>query len=292
MRITVIREHEACPYNRWQERKVVELVEINEVNDFRIETNTNKIVLVLDGELYASTGVNAPQKVKQLEMFYVVVEQQLIMTTTTKATFLIFRVQDRVTFCNCFVIEKLSTYLDTHDKDLNPEGIFYIMAVCRPIIESLNSFMECLKIGLDCKYYYELKLKELLFLIGKFYALPELALFFKESLTNDVIFSDYIRMNAHRYKTMSELAMAMNYTISGFEKRFKKVFNTTPYQWMKGKKAERIYYDLSMTDKCLKEIVDNYEFKSSNYFIDFCKSNFGASPGVIRKNRGNKETPQ
>lgn len=291
MRITVIKEHETCPYNGRGERLVVEQVEIHEKRNFKIQTNANKIIIVLDGELSASTGVNKPQKIKKNEMFYVVVEQHLNITTSTKATFLIFRVQDRVKFCNCFVLDKLSNYVNTHKTELKPEGVFHVMDVCRPIIEGLNSLIECIKGDLNCKHYYELKLNELFFLIGKFYTFDELALFFKDSLTSDVLFSDYIRKHAHKYKTMSELAESMNYTISGFEKRFKKVFKTTPYQWMKEKKAQRIYYDLSMTDQCLKEIVDNYGFKSSNYFIDFCKSNFGVSPGVIRKNRGKKEKP-
>ena len=95
-----------------------------------------------------------------------------------------------------------------------------------------------------------------------------------------------MRKNALKYKTITELAESMNYTISGFEKKFKKAFKTTPHLWIKQKKADKIYYDLTMTDICLKEIIDNYGFKSDSYFNDFCKTNFGESPGRIRKNRG------
>ncbi|MDD4516173.1 helix-turn-helix domain-containing protein [Massilibacteroides sp.] len=287
MRITVINEHETCPYNGKGEKPILEKFEIVSEQEINIQTNSNKIILVMEGEIDTSIGISRPQRVKAKEMFYVAVEQRLIIRTHLHADFLVFRIQNRIKFCSCFLLEKLSSFSKKYKDQLMNETGLKVLPVDQSIIEGMKTAIVCLNENFICQHYYNLKLNELLFLIGKFYTIEELVLFFKDSLSGDIMFSDYVRANAHKYKTMTELAEAMNYTISGFEKRFKKIFKATPYQWMKEKKAQRIFYDLSMTDRCLKEIVDIYGFKSNNYFIDFCKSNFGASPGVIRKNRGN-----
>lgn len=288
MQLTIIEEHDSCPYNGKEERPIVETVEINEKNFFKVHTGTNKIIILLEGEMYASIGINEPQKIVSNQMIYAAVEQNLIIKTATMARFLVFRIQERLKFCNCFVLDKLTEYAGTHECKLLAEGVFYTMPVHQVILEGVNSLLECSKGSLNCRHFHYLKLNELLFLVGKLYPLSDLVSFFRDTLTTDIAFSDYIRKNAYKFRTVKELAESMNYTISGFEKRFKKVFSTTPYQWMKEKKAQRIFYDLSMTDRCLKELVDDYGFRSSNYFIDFCKSNFGDSPGTIRKNRGKK----
>lgn len=286
MELTVIREHQTCPYNGKNERTIIERIVLGRKEKLLIDTNVNKIILVLEGEVKASVGVLKPQKVIEKQMFYVTMEQHLCIAAMSDAVIIVFRLQDRIKFCNCFLLEKLNQYMKQQRTELRSEGKFTVLPVYPTIVLSMDSVLECIKADLICKHYFELKLNEILFLIGKFYSLEELALFFKDTLSNDVLFSDYIRKNVHKFRTMKDLAEDMNYTISGFEKRFKKVFKVTPYQWMKEKKAQRILYDLSMTNRLLKEIVDDYGFKSNNYFSDFCKSNFGASPGFIRKNRG------
>lgn len=292
MGLTVINEHEACPFNGKNERNIIDRIEIKQKEECLIETHVNKIILVSEGKIMASIGVNKPQGIVKGEMFYVGVEQHLkIVGIGANTVIYIFRLHEKIKFCNCFLLEKLNRYLKFQKDELKISEQFAVLQICEPIQLSLISTAECFKSDLICKHFFELKLNEFLFLIGKFYTMEELALFFKDSLSNDIFFSDYIRKNVHKFRTMKELAEAMNYTISGFEKRFKKVFGVSPYQWMKEKKAQRIFYDLSMTDRCLKELVDDHGFKSSNYFSDFCKSNFGASPGSIRKNRGLKPKP-
>lgn len=289
MNINIIKEHDSCPYNSSSERNIIEQITLTPNENIRILTSSNKIILVVIGKITASIGVQTGQKVAKDEMFYVPIAQNLTISTTTNTTLLIFRFRERIKLCNCFLIDKLTNYRKTHQ--LFCEKQFHILSANHYIKNTLISLLEFTHEKFNCEYYYKLKLNELTFHLGKFYTLEELALFFKESISDDSVFADYVRENAHKYRTMTELAEAMNYTISGFEKRFKKIFKVTPYQWMKEKKAQQIFYDLSMTDLCLKEIVDNYGFKSNNYFIDFCKSNLGASPGTIRRNRGWNKNP-
>ena len=75
----------------------------------------------------------------------------------------------------------------------------------------------------------------------------------------------------------------MNYTVSGFEKRFKRVFGVSPYKWMNNQKAKMIFQQVRTTDLTLKEISANFGFTSLSRFNDFCKTNLGKPPGDIRE---------
>lgn len=292
MKITLIKEHEKCPYNCKNDRNIIERLEIGQKREYKTHTSSNKIIIITEGEAEVCFDRVKPRKVQQKEMFYVGLGQNLRLSSKTNAVLFIFRLQIKTKLCNCFPLTKLMRYVERHHNERDIKEVIknkdqlYVLPVLPEISSNLTLLTTCLSSKLHCNYYFDLKINELLFAIGKLYNHQQQAQFFEEVLSPDMSFSERVRKDVLKYKTVSELAESMNYTISGFEKRFKKIFNTTPHQWIKQKKADKIYYDLTMTDTCLKEIVDKYEFKSDSYFNDFCKSNFGASPGKIRKNRG------
>lgn len=75
----------------------------------------------------------------------------------------------------------------------------------------------------------------------------------------------------------------MNNSTSTFRNRFKEVFGIPAYQWMKQQKIILIQQELELGTKSFKEIAYEYNFSSVQVFNDFCKTNFGKSPGEIRK---------
>ncbi|MDD4515584.1 helix-turn-helix transcriptional regulator [Massilibacteroides sp.] len=137
--------------------------------------------------------------------------------------------------------------------------------------------------GLDGEDYLDIKTKELLYLLSAFYEKEELISFFSTALYTNTAFPAYILRYHHLYNSVAELAEAMNYTVSGFEKRFKKIFGIPPSKWLREQKARRIYREVCLGRKNFKEIADKYNFSSTSTFNDFFKLAFGETPGVVRK---------
>jgi AraC-like DNA-binding protein len=75
----------------------------------------------------------------------------------------------------------------------------------------------------------------------------------------------------------------MNMTLSGIEKRFRKVFNTSGYKWMNDQKTKKIYHALCTNDHNFKELSAEFGFASEAAFNRFCKQHLGQTPGQIRK---------
>lgn len=134
----------------------------------------------------------------------------------------------------------------------------------------LRMLNTCITDQLKCIYYFEIKIKELLN-------------FFYPLLTKDTHFSDIILRNYNKVKTVKDLADLTHYSISGFEKRFKRVFGISPYKWLKKQKAKNIYREINYSVKTFKEISLEYDFTSPSHLNNFCKTNFGDTPGNIRR---------
>ncbi|MBK5721293.1 AraC family transcriptional regulator, partial [Dysgonomonas sp. Marseille-P4677] len=155
-------------------------------------------------------------------------------------------------------------------------------------LELLLSYKECL----CCKYYSEIKIKELIYLLRIIYPKEALAMFFRDAISYDSSFSHYIIHNYHKYNNRADLAAAMHMTLSSFEKRFKLVFGESPHRWINKQRTNKIYHALSVEKTPLKELATRFGFANKSSFSSFCSRNFKLSPGKIRKNmqtRNNKK---
>lgn len=156
--------------------------------------------------------------------------------------------------------------------------------------EYFSAFVSCLNEGLKCYHYLELKSQELMFILRGFYTRPELAVFFKPLISNDMGFSDFILKNYRNVKTVEELAKLSNYSRSGFKAHFRKTFGTSASAWMREKKARDVYHELNSTTKSLQQISKEYNFSSVSHMSIFCKEYFNMPPGKIRRESGKKSS--
>lgn len=151
----------------------------------------------------------------------------------------------------------------------------------------LVAFLEDLKInieyGLRSEAYLTLKCNELFFLLQSYYSSEKLAEFFYPILGKDPAFKHFILKNYRNVKTIKELAELYGYSVSHFDKKFKEVFNSSAYQWIQKQKVNLLYYEISRTDKPIRQIAQEQQFKSSTQFNDYCKKHFGYPPGKMRK---------
>lgn len=86
-------------------------------------------------------------------------------------------------------------------------------------------------------------------------------------------------------KNTGHLADLCGYSLSTFRRLFREEFRTTPHEWLKGLRKDKVKNLLTQTDLPLLEVAEVCGFVSQSYLTEFCQMNFGASPGEIRRNR-------
>ncbi len=134
----------------------------------------------------------------------------------------------------------------------------------------------------SCAQYLEIKIKELIYIMAVEYTEEERLKFFDPLITNDLIFTDFIHKTYDKVKTIKELAELSYYSLSGFEKRFRRVFGKSASQWIKEKKVTDIYVEIRKGEKTFKELSAEYDFSSPSHFSYFCKTQLGNTPSKLR----------
>ena len=205
---------------------------------------------------------------------------EYVMNIEKDTSIIIVNVHYNVNFCEHFPLEilhKLNKELEKKSSAIHPLKINQLVSIY------LNNITETVSAGLKCKYFHEIKQRELLYYLRAYYPKNDLAAFFSPMLNEDTNFAEQIYKNYESAKNITDLAEATHYSLSGFKKRFVKVFGTSPYSWMEQEKAKKIHYEIYCTQKSFKEISSKYNFYSASHFNRFCKKMYGMSPAALRK---------
>lgn len=282
MSILYAREHCLC-YNYSKESHALIINKVlKEKSKWEMTPLENTLIFVLEGELIFSFGKNIDKKIQKGKIMLVPSNVHFRSAAKKESKFFVIKVPSNVQLCDRYSLEQLLHESEKEETDLHFLDINKIM---HDYLSMLNT---CIDEGLKCTLFFDLKIKELFYLLRGFYTKEELYAFFYPLLSNDLTFSDFVHKNYHKVKTVKELAILANYSLSGFVKRFKKVFGVSAYQWMKEQKANLIYHEINNMTKALKEISFEYGFSSPAHFNDFCKAHFGDTPGKIRKSKLSK----
>ncbi|HCO68070.1 MAG TPA: AraC family transcriptional regulator [Dysgonomonas sp.] len=279
MSILYINEHCLCyNYSKGDQSLIINKT-IKESAGWEMTPLENTLLFVLEGELVFSFGKNTDKKVTQGKIALIPSGSQFKSVAKKETKLFVVKVPPNVQLCDRYSLEQLLHESDKDEVDLH---FLDINGVMQDYLRMLNA---CIQEGLKCTLFFELKIKELFYIFRGFYTKDQLYSFFYPLLSNDLTFSDFVHKNYHKVKTVKELAALANYSLSGFVKRFKKVFGVSAYQWMKEQKANLIYHEINNMTKALKEISFEYGFSSPAHFNDFCKAHFGDTPGKIRKSK-------
>jgi len=130
---------------------------------------------------------------------------------------------------------------------------------------------------------FDAQISLLLHIMKVFYNHKELTEFFSPIYSNDLEFTIKIYESLENVKNLKGLAKALNYSTSGFEKRFKKVFDVSPYEWLLEQKSKKIYHEIISTKKTFSELAYEYDFSSPAHFNNFCVRYFTITPGMLRR---------
>jgi len=203
--------------------------------------------------------------------------------TDSGVAFLRIYAQEIMHLCDRFSLEDLSS-LPKQKKCSLP-----ILRIKPLMNEFLILFAKTLADGLSCRQYLELKTKEFFFLLRGYYTKEELMVFFRPMLNKNMNFASFILDNYRDIKTVNQFANLYSCSISSFDKKFRQAFGTSAYQWMKKKKTDFLFHEISTTNKTFRQIAEEQGFLSLPQFTDFCKKHLGDSPGRIRKRQNSNK---
>lgn len=278
-------ENWVCPHYDSSLRPSIEIKEITDTRLFEELPIHSKIIFLLDGQLTYSFGIFNNCVMSEKQMLFLPPNYHFTFKARDQAHVLIIRLYHKIQFCETYNIDNLDYQYSDKDMMLvdNNKPTPFLLEMNREMDAYINNLLIFVQKGLSCRYYFEMKIKELFYVFKAFYTKEELAHFFRKALGMDANFSFLVLHNYHKYKTLSDMAADMNMTLSGFEKRFKKVFGTSACKWINQHKAKKIYHAICNDQSTFKELSSRFGFSSQSTFNDFCKKNLGISPGKIRE---------
>ena len=286
----IVQTHFSCfNYAKDKQNVIIEIKHFEE-GTYQGITPSNEIVAILKGTLNYSCGRATNEPLAEGDITVLSNNSNWQAEILEEVTLIIFRLTFNFGFCDYFSFEML--YREKNEKN-KKSGIYENEGVCvlsaNDIIRSYLILLErILADGVLCGYLLQLKLKELLYLFRYYYSVSELEVFFSPVLSDDFDFSLQVMKNYDPSLTAEDLAKKTHYSLSGFEKRFKKVFDMPVYQWIQSQKAQAVYHEINCSNKTFAELSYEFGFSSPSHFNNFCKRIFKNSPGEIRK-KGKKE---
>lgn len=177
------------------------------------------------------------------------------------------------------------SYLYTHRKRNNhaDEIRYQCHLTCnRGICTFMESITLYINDGTGDTLLWDLKHKELIRMLCRYYPPMTLQSFFHPLTDEDVPFKSLVLSHYQRAKSAKELAQICGYSIETFRRLFNQEFHTPIYQWLQKRKAELVLFRLSIPHVSIKEIVQELNFNSPQQFNRFCKDNLGDTPGRLQ----------
>jgi AraC-like DNA-binding protein len=181
-----------------------------------------------------------------------------------------------IDLCETAALESLSEILD--QKPLTP-----ILQINKPLKKFLTSLIFYIDEGISCLHFHEMKQKELLYNLRFFYTKKELAGLFAPIISKNLDFRNIVLANYLYASSVKELAQICNYSLSSFNRTFKKNFRENPYLWLQNQKIKYIAGRLADKSIPLNQIIDEFRFSSPSHFTVFCKKHLKLTPSQFRK---------
>lgn len=272
-------EHISCTNYAEEFNKVFTLMEIPEGHTVeRRFLNTTFLVILLQGDIEIRYKIDK-YFTPQLGYMFLLPKNKQITTFARKATTLLLcSFTNDLKLYSRFSIQQLSHFI-SESTCQNP----YCLKLDIRLQSFFSLLVDCLKEGLGCIHYHQIKRDELFLYLRAGYTKEELALFFYPVLGQNLEFKDFVLMNSRKIFDVKNFALQANMSLSTFNRRFKETFNETAKNWLLLRKQEFVKRDIALSNLSFSEIAEKYKFSSTSYLDTFCKKYFGKTPKEIRK---------
>jgi len=279
MKLYHANEHLEC-YQYSSEKATLEFIHLEKKEELDFQSEYTTIFFVHSGAVDVTLKNVKNQRINKDELLLVPLHSPCSIRASEGAVILRIKLAFNLSFCTHLPFD---LFLEEYEEFKNNLEIGMLEPNQR--VTDWANMLKCyVEDGLKCSFFYEIKIRELLYLVRVYYDKREVSEFFSPIFCNDLIFSGKVYDNIDKVKSIKELAKIINYSASGFEKRFKRVFNTSPYVWLLEQKSKKIYHEINSTKKTFSELAYEFGFSSPAHFSNFCKKYFGNTPGNLRKN--------
>jgi len=273
-------EHLNCDcYEKVDKQSMVEIKKFKNFETGQIVFSCNEIILIIDGKLLFNRNNEPGEEFFKGRMVCLAAGDTLHYKALINSRLLILRIEDGIDLCHRFSFERLC---NMKKEVARPENL-----VPLEINTSLHSFVQSLVSildeGMKCKMYFRNGINLFLMMLHTCFSPQQLCQFFYPILTSNTLFSEQVRLNHLKYRTVNELAAALQMSPKQLNRRFNSVFGQAPYEWMQQEKARLIYTEISRSNKPFKEIAQSYGFTLQANFNRFCHTAFAMNPRDIRK---------
>lgn len=277
----IVKSDFVCKYQKLEDIPVFERIEMKQDTSDSSYTLNDKIFFVEKGTISIQLGQFPSILLEENCIFLIPSGYNLQVRALTDTKIIHIRMLQNINFCDCFATQSLINEKNPN-KEYAPASIKCNSDICL-YLETIKNYI---REDLRCPGFSQLKINELFFLLGHNYSRKELFNFFYLHLSSDMNFSNMVYQLHSQVKNVSELASAMNYSLSGFQKHFKKVFGMPPSTWLSVQKSRMIYNDL-LRNEPIKHVCEKYNFSSLAHLNSFCYKFFGQSPRQIQRSTKN-----
>jgi len=258
---------------------IIKVIKLSEGKSVQIFSQLNQIIFISGGDLTISHKEILNKKVKEGESVLIPMHTPCVFKAKQDSNILVMKLEDYINLHDYFPPSLVSQKERAKAKD---SDVGFLKPHQR-ITEFANMLVNYLKDGIKSIRFFDLKIQEFLLMVQIYYDKQHVVKFMSPIYSNDFIFSNNVYRNFDKIKTVKELAKIFDYSLSGFEKKFKRVFDESPYRWIREQRSKKIYQEVSFGQKSFTRLAEEYGFSSPAHFNDFCKQFYGATPGELRK---------
>lgn len=172
----------------------------------------------------------------------------------------------------------------TEKKEINPKPVERI-----PLNVMIDNYIQGLRFYFQNKSFVtddfiKIKIKELiLILVNSDHTGRIRAILSDLFQNNEYEFKEIIHSHLYEDLSIQDLALFAGLSLSSFKRKFKAVFDTSPTQYIKGKRLEKAKTLLSTTNLRISDIAYDCGFNDIGYFSKTFHAAFDCAPSDYRK---------
>jgi len=284
MELSYKREHGACPRTEHATKTTIEIMRMEKGEHSEVTIAHNEVIFFMEGQVCFMFRNFPNYEGKKGEILFLPAGGKYSYKAVQQSVIVIFRIHGPIVLCENYSVEQLyeaqkktaEFYLSQTRRKLS------VMAMHTGIWQFLNGIVDNLNDGISCGAFFDLKIKEFFMLVRLYYTKEDIYDFLYLILSKDTSFSEYVRTRWHHFRNVEEMAEYMHLTTRQFSEKFKKIFDVTPYKWMKQERAKVIRNQLVASHKTIKQIAFENGFSDLPQFTKFCKKEIGKTPTEIR----------
>lgn len=248
---------------------------------FRPKSTADRLIFVLSGRL--SVKVDGQQEFfcRKDEVILLIRDKKYEVTVLEDVKLLAFSFVTSYQICDKMGFKDAKPILDSIDYKVGT------LPVKEPMKLMLDSVLYYLKDNIICGYWQKAKQLELFVIFWNYYTLEDICHFFYPLINKDMGFHTKVMANYPKAKTVIELAQLCGYSLTTFNKLFKKYFqSSSPYKWMLQQNAPQIKVRLLDKRVPIKTVAAEFGFTDQSHLNRYCKRYFNSTSLQIRNENG------